>query len=82
MAAFSICVKIDAFAYMPVQDFGNAFSTFIAMNSGAKKTDRIKEYIEILKLYNINEHDINMIIIYYPSIFAINYDTLKEKLDL
>lgn len=46
MAAFSICVKIDAFAYMPVQDFGNAFSTFIAMNTGAKKTDRIKEGIK------------------------------------
>lgn len=28
MAAFAAAVKIDAFAYMPVQDFGNAFSTF------------------------------------------------------
>ena len=26
MAAFAAAVKIDAFAYMPVQDFGNAFS--------------------------------------------------------
>ena len=25
MAAFAAAVKIDAFAYMPVQDFGNAF---------------------------------------------------------
>ena len=30
MAAFSVAVKIDSFAYMPVQDFGNAFSTFVA----------------------------------------------------
>ena len=30
MAAFAAAVKIDSFAYMPVQDFGNAFSTFIA----------------------------------------------------
>lgn len=29
MAAFAAAVKIDAFAYMPVQDFGNAFSKFI-----------------------------------------------------
>ena len=36
MAAFAAAVKIDAFAYMPVQDFGNAFSTFIAQNYGAK----------------------------------------------
>ncbi len=43
MAAFAAAVKIDAFAYMPVQDFGNAFSTFIAQNYGAKQKDRIQE---------------------------------------
>lgn len=42
MAAFAVAVKIDAFAYMPVQDFGNAFSTFVAQNFGAKKMDRIR----------------------------------------
>ena len=43
MAAFAAAVKIDAFAYMPVQDFGNAFSTFIAQNFGANKEDRIQQ---------------------------------------
>ena len=42
MAAFAAAVKIDAFAYMPVQDFGNAFSTFIAQNYGAQKETRIR----------------------------------------
>ena len=42
MAAFAAAVKIDAFAYMPVQDFGNAFSTFIAQNYGAQKEERIR----------------------------------------
>ncbi len=42
MTAFAAAVKIDAFAYMPVQDFGNAFSTFIAQNYGAKKPKRIR----------------------------------------
>lgn len=42
MAAFAAAVKIDAFAYMPVQDFGNAFSTFIAQNYGAKEKMRIQ----------------------------------------
>lgn len=42
MAAFAAAVKIDAFAYMPVQDFGNAFSTFIAQNYGARKEARIR----------------------------------------
>lgn len=42
MAAFAAAVKIDSFAYMPVQDFGNAFSTFIAQNYGARKEQRIR----------------------------------------
>lgn len=40
-AAFAIVVKIDAFAYMPAQDFGNAFATFVAQNAGAKEHKRI-----------------------------------------
>lgn len=47
MAAFAAGVKIDAFAYLPVQDFGNAFSIFTAQNFGAQKTDRIKKGIRV-----------------------------------
>ena len=43
MAAFAAAVKIDSFAYMPVQDFGNAFSTFIAQNYGAHNAERIRK---------------------------------------
>ena len=43
MAAFAAGVKIDAFAYMPVQEYGNAFSTFIAQNMGAGRTERVKQ---------------------------------------
>ncbi|MEE0511199.1 MAG: MATE family efflux transporter [Peptococcaceae bacterium] len=46
MAAFAAAVKIDTFAYMPVQDFGNAFSTFIAQNYGARKEERIHQGIK------------------------------------
>lgn len=45
MAGYAAAVKIDSFAYMPVQDFGNAFSTFVAQNYGAGKRDRIKQGI-------------------------------------
>lgn len=45
MAAFAAGVKIDAFAYLPVQDFGNAFSIFTAQNYGARQTERIKKGI-------------------------------------
>lgn len=46
MAAFAVAVKIDTIAYMPVQDFGNAFSTFVAQNFGAGKYDRISKGIK------------------------------------
>ena len=46
MAAFAVAVKIDTLAYMPVQDFGNAFSTFVAQNFGAGKKERIHQGIK------------------------------------
>ena len=53
MAAFAAGVKIDAFAYLPVQDFGNAFSIFIAQNYGAGKQTRIKKGIRAATLTTI-----------------------------
>lgn len=44
-AAFSAAVKVDAFAYMPAQDFGNAFATFVAQNYGAGRRERINQGI-------------------------------------
>ena len=43
MAAFAAAVKIDTFAYLPVQDFGNAYSTFVAQNYGAGRNSRIRQ---------------------------------------
>ena len=41
--AFAAAVKIDTFAYLPVQDFGNAYSTFVAQNYGVKDYGRIQK---------------------------------------
>lgn len=54
MAAFAAAVKIDAFAYLPVQDFGNAFSIFIAQNYGAQNTKRIKTGIRVATIVSIS----------------------------
>ena len=43
MAAFAAGVKIDSLAYMPLQEFGNAFSTFVSQNGGAGETGRIRK---------------------------------------
>lgn len=46
MAAFAAGVKIDTIAYSPLQDFGNAFSTYVAQNYGAGNRDRIRQGIK------------------------------------
>lgn len=46
MAAFAAAVKIDTFAYMPAQEFGNAFSLFTAQNYGARQKERIKKGVK------------------------------------
>lgn len=43
MAAFAAAVKIDTLAYMPAQEFGNAYSIFISQNYGAGEEKRVKE---------------------------------------
>lgn len=46
MAAFAVAVKVDSFAYLPLQDFGNAFSVFTAQNFGAGQTERLKKGVK------------------------------------
>ena len=43
MAAFAAGVKIDTLAYMPAQEFGNAFSLFISQNYGAGRQERVQQ---------------------------------------
>ena len=43
MAAFAATVKIDTFAYMPAQEFGNAYSIFISQNHGAGDKERVAQ---------------------------------------
>ncbi len=45
MAAFAAAVKIDSFAYMPAQEFANAFSIFISQNYGAGKQERVQRSV-------------------------------------
>ncbi|GAA0122581.1 MAG: MATE family efflux transporter [Clostridium argentinense] len=46
IAAFTAAGKVDSFAYLPVQDFGNAFSTYVAQNVGAGKKERVHEGVK------------------------------------
>ena len=53
MAAFAAAVKIDTFAYMPAQEFGNAFSLFISQNHGAGKAERIRQGVRRAALVSV-----------------------------
>lgn len=50
MAAFAAGVKIDTLAYMPAQEFGNAYSLFVSQNYGANKKHRIYKGTRIAML--------------------------------
>ena len=53
VAGAAAAVKIDAFAYLPVQDFGNAFSTFVAQNYGAGQTERLRQGLRQATLVSV-----------------------------
>ncbi|MBQ3405388.1 MAG: MATE family efflux transporter [Oscillospiraceae bacterium] len=46
MAAFTAGVKIDTLAYMPAQEFSNAFSLFISQNHGGGREDRVRKGVK------------------------------------
>ena len=54
MAAFAAAVKIDSFAYMPAQEYANAFSTFLAQNAGAGRVDRVKRGIRCAMITSLS----------------------------
>ncbi len=43
MASFAAAVKIDSLAYMPAQEFANAYSLFTSQNYGANQKERIQK---------------------------------------
>lgn len=82
MAAFAAAVKIDSFAYMPAQEFGNAFSLFISQNYGGGKHERIWEGIrKSVKISVIFCIAVSVIIfIFAPFLMQIFVD--KENSDI
>ena len=79
MAAFAAAVKIDAFAYMPVQDFGNAFSTFIAQNYGAKEKKRIQQGLkEAVRISEIFCLAISMLVCIFAKPLMMIFVNAKE----
>lgn len=53
IAAFAAAVKIDTLAYMPAQEFGNAYSLFVSQNYGAEKKKRIHTGTKLSMLISV-----------------------------
>lgn len=69
--AFAAAMKIDSFAYMPVQDFGNAFSTYVAQNYGAKEEKRIKNGIKSAVILTIASLGTRVLLAYVLSAIPV-----------
>lgn len=82
MAGFAAAIKIDTFAYLPVQDFGNAFSSFVAINYGANKKERIKEGFKISMLTTCIFAIVISIIVNIFSANLMNIFINKEEIDV
>ena len=67
MAAFAAGVKIDSFAYLPSQDFGHAYSFFIAQNSGKGLRERIRKGTRMALVITVG---FSVIISIFVNIFA------------
>ncbi len=78
-AAFAVVAKIDSFAYMPAQDFGNAFATFVAQNRGAKKHDRIKKGFNVaIKISVIFCLVMSVIVVVFAKQFMLMFVDIAE----
>ena len=52
-AGFNVGNKIDCFAFLPVQSFGNAVTTFVGQNVGAGRMDRVRTGTRVTLLMSI-----------------------------
>ena len=43
VAGFNGANKLDTFAFMPIQSFATATTTFVGQNIGAGRTDRVRQ---------------------------------------
>lgn len=57
IAAFASGGKVESIANLPLQDFGNAFGTYVAQNKGANREDRIelglKSIVKIILIFGL-----------------------------
>ncbi len=57
IAAYAAGGKVESIANLPLQDFGNAFGTYVAQNKGAQREDRIelglKSIVKIILVFGI-----------------------------
>ena len=67
---------------MPVQDFGNAFSSFVAINYGANKKERIKEGFKISMLTTCIFAIVISILVNIFSANLMNIFINKEEIDV
>ena len=79
MAAFGTHAKIEGFAFLPVNSFNMAISTFIGQNLGARRYDRAKEGARFGILASVALTEIIGIVYYFASPALIGLFDKSEK---
>ena len=77
MAAFAAAVKIDSFAYMPAQEFANAFSIFISQNRGAGKEKRVQKGVRSAVTVSAAFCICVSVLIYFGARYLMRRDTIS-----
>lgn len=82
MAAFAAAVKIDSFAYMPAQEFGNAFSLFISQNYGAGNHKRVKQGVKSAMKVSISFCLIISVLIFVLAKYLMQFFVKPEEVEI
>lgn len=82
MAAFAAAVKIDSFAYMPAQEFGNAFSLFISQNYGAGNHKRVKQGVKSAMKVSISFCLIISVLIFVLAKYLMLFFVKPEEVEI
>lgn len=82
MAAFAAAVKIDSFAYMPAQEFGNAFSLFISQNYGAGNHKRVKQGVKSAMRVSISFCLIISVLIFVLAKYLMLFFVKPEEVEI